>query len=414
MRSAFLALFTLTVGVALGLPAFAADSHTIESLIRALDSPIPEKAMAEARDFDDKLMATGDFESTKAYLVTDTRSGKLNALVDRLLRSMGQEPGKWVVRLLDTDPKTVNAFATGGKYVYVFTGLLENAQSDDELAFVLSHELGHNLLKHNLRKQDDASQQLAAVIGIIGAVSGGETRARLTSFSQLMLSAYSRVDEQEADAVGVTLARHAGFDALRGADFFSRDVRVEEQGQAAADQELAQAYQAAMAAKTDCEQLTQQWNVDPSVRSRQNEIVVNQTCADFERQRLAYNQMLADNQSQQASHQMQDLYRSHPPSRERTAGVTALVDYLAERRDLESLKAFQPARSVLTALQAVKSPILCPALPPEATDAPALPEKRPANTDIDSRLRQLKSLLDQGLITTDEYNTKKKALLDAL
>ena len=112
----------------------------------------------QAREADDKIMAGGDVEGVHVYLVTDERSARANELVGGLLRAAGQNPNEWVVRVLDTDPKLVNAFVMGGKYVYIYTGLLAQKPSDDELAFILSHELGHSLLKHQERQENDEAE----------------------------------------------------------------------------------------------------------------------------------------------------------------------------------------------------------------------------------------------------------------
>jgi len=131
--------------------AHAADQHSVEVLVATLRSAIPPAAAKEARDFDDQLMSQGQVQGGKVYLVTDERSQRVNAMVKGLLEAMEEDTQHWVVRILDTDPPTVNAFVTGGKYIYVYTGLMNQATSDDELAFVLSHELGHSLLQHRIR-----------------------------------------------------------------------------------------------------------------------------------------------------------------------------------------------------------------------------------------------------------------------
>lgn len=131
------------------------DQHSVESLIAALESPISLQSIEKARDIDDKLMSEGQVEGGTVYLVTDDRSTTVNNLVAKLLAAMGQDTQQWVVRVLDTNPPVANAFVTGGKYIYVFTGLIQQATSEDELAFVLSHELGHSLLKHKERQKED-------------------------------------------------------------------------------------------------------------------------------------------------------------------------------------------------------------------------------------------------------------------
>jgi predicted Zn-dependent protease len=151
--------------------AVGADQHSVEAITAALKSPISPEAVAQARGFDDQIMSAGTVEGTRVYLVTDERSTRVNAMVTGLLRGAGQNPSEWIVRVLDTDPKLVNAFVAGGKYVYVYSGLIAQNPSDDELAFILSHELGHSLLKHNERRASDGSTSWAAVAGLAALFS---------------------------------------------------------------------------------------------------------------------------------------------------------------------------------------------------------------------------------------------------
>src|SRR4051794_27421482 len=57
---------------------------------------------------------------------------------------------QWQVNVID-DPKTVNAFATPGGYLYVFSGLLAAADNEAELAGVMAHETGHVVARHSAR-----------------------------------------------------------------------------------------------------------------------------------------------------------------------------------------------------------------------------------------------------------------------
>lgn len=152
-------------------------------LTNILQEPISDKAEKAARDFDDKLMSEGRDGSNKIYLVTDERSELVNNLVAKLLAAMGEKSDDWIVRVLDTDEPVVNAFVTGGKYIYVFTGLMKQATSEDELAFVLSHELGHSLLKHNERRKEDLSTSIASIAKIIGMLSKKKNRQFYNKFA---------------------------------------------------------------------------------------------------------------------------------------------------------------------------------------------------------------------------------------
>jgi len=57
----------------------------------------------------------------------------------------------WQVKIID-DPETLNAFATPGGYIYVYTGLIKFLDTEDQLAGVMGHEIAHADLRHSTRQ----------------------------------------------------------------------------------------------------------------------------------------------------------------------------------------------------------------------------------------------------------------------
>ncbi len=216
----------IALGLAGSATAQPADQHSVEGILAALQSPLTAEAIAKAREFDDQLLAGGRADDQLVYLVTDERSRKVNAIVGKLIAVTGQDPKAWVVRVLDTEPPTNNAFVVGGQYVYVFTGFLAAAQSDDEIAFVLGHELGHSYcFKHSERQESDITMRLARLAVLFAALSGGKTAQKVGIFGEVLGADYSQQDEAEADALGTAIALRAGFDPLRGVDFFTKGIQ---------------------------------------------------------------------------------------------------------------------------------------------------------------------------------------------
>ena len=111
-----------------------------------------------------------------------------------------------------------NAFALPGGYIYVSHGLLALANSEDELAGVVGHEIGHVAARHTVQK---ISRQgpFAIVFGIVSGLTGlvsetvGNIIGGVGDFAQsLVFSPYSRSQETEADRVGQEIAARAGWD----------------------------------------------------------------------------------------------------------------------------------------------------------------------------------------------------------
>ena len=110
------------------------------------------------------------------------------------------------------DPKMVNAFATPGGNLYVYTGLILAAESEAQLAGVLAHEAGHVTGRHAARNmvQQYGLQGVASL-----ALGKNPSQAKQLAASLIAngsMLAHSRSQEHEADEYGASFSRRAGFD----------------------------------------------------------------------------------------------------------------------------------------------------------------------------------------------------------
>ncbi|MEZ0171864.1 M48 family metallopeptidase [Microvirga sp. TS319] len=132
----------------------------------------------------------------------------LRGLTDRLSKAKGVEAALEVAVL---DSKIPNAVALPGGRIYVFRALLDKAESADEIAGVLAHEIGHVAARDGLRKmiQSGGTSYLFGLL--FGDVTGGG--AIVFASRYLIDSAYSREAEAAADdfagATMVSLGRPA-------------------------------------------------------------------------------------------------------------------------------------------------------------------------------------------------------------
>ncbi len=110
------------------------------------------------------------------------------------------------------DDEQVNAFALPGGYIYINSGLIERVESDDELAAVIAHELGHITARHAVKRlQGSLSYVVLRVLMAGSGASGQVGRGADLAFNSLILS-YSREDELLADRLAVKYMRRAGFE----------------------------------------------------------------------------------------------------------------------------------------------------------------------------------------------------------
>ncbi|GAA0893473.1 hypothetical protein GCM10009122_31520 [Fulvivirga kasyanovii] len=154
----------------------------------------------------------------------------INGMVNEILSSEEvayREEFAWEVTLIDND-SVLNAFATPGGYIYVYTGLIKYLETADALAGVLGHEIAHADLRHtsrNLQKQYGVSLLLSIALGddpsalqeIAGQIAG--TVAGLK---------FSREFEAEADDESVLYLADTKY-ACNGAAFFFQSLLDENQ-----------------------------------------------------------------------------------------------------------------------------------------------------------------------------------------
>ncbi|PZX19615.1 peptidase M48-like protein [Palleronia aestuarii] len=121
-----------------------------------------------------------------------------------------------------------NAFQTlapDGQPIVGFTlALIADARNPDEMAFILSHEAAHHIEGHIDRGRVNAATG-AVLAGAIVALGGADqtTVQRAQNFGAFYGSRrYSQDFELEADALATRLTRRAGYDPLRGVEFFFR------------------------------------------------------------------------------------------------------------------------------------------------------------------------------------------------
>ncbi len=128
----------------------------------------------------------------------------------------------------DRPGQPANAFQTldrQGRPIVAFTlALIADARNEDELAFVLGHETAHHIAGHIGRQQQNAVAG-AVVAGGLAVLLGGDNtavEAAQRTGAQVGARSYSKNFELEADALGTVITKRAGYDPLRGAQFFAR------------------------------------------------------------------------------------------------------------------------------------------------------------------------------------------------
>ncbi|HEX8173668.1 MAG TPA: M48 family metallopeptidase [Pyrinomonadaceae bacterium] len=150
----------------------------------------------------------------KSQIVTEGQE-RVNRIGNRVARASLRP--NLVYRFHIIRNKEINAYSAPGGHIYITTALLAMA-NDDELASVLSHEVGHVVARHSL-KTIQQSQFLGGIADLIGSVTGvaGDAAGQLgkaaaTIVASGLLASHNREEEREADYLGVNGMAKAGFD----------------------------------------------------------------------------------------------------------------------------------------------------------------------------------------------------------
>ncbi|KAL2190812.1 hypothetical protein L209DRAFT_747150 [Thermothelomyces heterothallicus CBS 203.75] len=161
----------------------------------------------------------------------DPRTIRVKRVMARLIPFSGMQDENWEVYVVD-DPRTANAFVLPGGKVYVFSGILGLARNDSGLATVLGHEVAHNLADHHgerLSQDIGASIVLWSLVILGGAFGLGPIIMHFFG-SRFLDVAFgfpmSRLQESEADYIGLMMMAEACYDPREAVGFWARMERA--------------------------------------------------------------------------------------------------------------------------------------------------------------------------------------------
>ena len=147
--------------------------------------------------------------------VTGPASTYVKAVGEKMASTAGL-PGQCTFTLIGSE--VVNAFAVPGCYIYVTRGLLAIMNSEDELASVLGHEVGHITGNHSGQRQTRGALAGLGALAV-GVITGSGQLAQVASqLGGLYTLSYSRAQEFDADDRGVSFLLGSGYNSFAAAD----------------------------------------------------------------------------------------------------------------------------------------------------------------------------------------------------
>ncbi|UCG34936.1 MAG: M48 family metalloprotease [Candidatus Omnitrophota bacterium] len=139
---------------------------------------------------------------------------RINRIGRKIINVCDREEINYYFYVIEKEDE-MNAFAIPGGYVYIFEELFE-ILNDDELAYVLAHEVGHIVSRHLVKRLQAAMGYNLLMIAASQAPAGPEFVSGLSfALTQIFLG-YSREDELNADELAIKYCKLAGFDPKAG------------------------------------------------------------------------------------------------------------------------------------------------------------------------------------------------------
>lgn len=179
---------------------------------RSLSFAGRSEQIARGNQYVEQMLAKEQKEGRKVDAALNKQQYyRLVRVFDRIHTISHLSGERWRPVLIDRD--SFNAFTTGGTYIVVHLGLMEQLKSDDELAAVIGHEIAHTVANHVFERQSHA--QVSAIAGSKSARKGGYQ------------AAFTHENEREADRIGILYSALAGFDPMAASRIWARQYKLQ-------------------------------------------------------------------------------------------------------------------------------------------------------------------------------------------
>ncbi|WP_102564980.1 M48 family metallopeptidase [Vibrio sp. 10N.286.49.B3] len=197
-------------------------------------SPTGRSQLLLFSDQDMSQLGANSFDQMKQEIPI-SKNTKINAYVQCVSTAITNTIPKqddfsqWEVVVFDSEQ--VNAFALPGGKIGVYTGLLDVAVNQDQLASVIGHEIAHVLAEHSNERLSQ-SQLANTGLQITSIALGGSDYQQMTmaalgvGVQYGLILPYGRTQESEADIVGLAYMAQAGFDPYQSVELWKNMAKA--------------------------------------------------------------------------------------------------------------------------------------------------------------------------------------------
>ncbi len=176
---------------------------------------LPALAISTEEEIQLGAQAAQQFEQKYGVVNDQAMVGRLNRVANALLANAKRKDLPWRFRVINVD--AFNAAAFPGGFIYATKGLMQGL-TDEELAFVIGHEIGHVDYRHSIKQIEEAQmRRLGLVVLAAGATKGrmGRKTQTLVALTDTVIgSQHSQEAESESDRYGMNMMALAGYDPV--------------------------------------------------------------------------------------------------------------------------------------------------------------------------------------------------------
>lgn len=177
---------------------FMAFAVLVPAWILALAGCNPSQLVSQNQEIEIGREASKEIERKYKAVNDPALQARVNEMGQALAKCSDRTNIVYTFKVLDM--KDVNAVSLPGGWVYVYKGLInETKGKPDELAGVIAHEIGHVAARHHATM---LGRQIQANI-LLGTLTKGDVQQIAGIFADITLLRYSRVQEYEADKLGI-------------------------------------------------------------------------------------------------------------------------------------------------------------------------------------------------------------------
>ena len=150
-----------------------------------------------------------EVESTEKVLNNSEVQNYVSKVGRKVAKVCDRKDVTYSFKVLDSEE--INAFACPGGFIYIYKGLMKKMDNEAQLAAVLSHEVGHIVARHSIKRLQAIYGYSIIMEVALGEKMGQTARQMVDAAAGVILLGYGRDNEYEADDYGIIYAKKSGY-----------------------------------------------------------------------------------------------------------------------------------------------------------------------------------------------------------